>query len=204
MGDEPPSYTSRYERRVNSWPWFDGRRGGRYHLAEDRPRDSILLALRGCHLRRCRVGPFRDFRHRVRASGGGHGGECDRRGPTHWMGGDLGGSDIQSRNRSSHPDVRVAGYVCGAVHDRHRRWTPHGPRPRVPRLHRRRANLGPRSRQANAFGGEAAGMSALGDKVALVTGSYRGIGAAIARVFTQHRELVEDSVLDVAASMAVW
>src|SRR5213078_2702743 len=203
MGDEPPSYTSRYERRVNSWSWFDCRRGGRYHLVEERPRDSILLALRGCHLRRCRVGPFRDFRHRVRASGGGHGGECDRRGPTHWMGGDLGGSDIQSRNRSSHPDVRVAGYVCGAVHDRHRRRTPNGPRPRIPCFHRGRADLGPRRRQANASGGETVGMSALGSKVALVTGSSRGIGAAIARVFAQNGAQVAVHGRDVAALSAV-
>src|SRR5438552_11643789 len=119
------------------------------------------------------------------------------------MGGDLGGSDIQSRNRSSHPDVRVAGYVCGAVHDRHRRWTPHGPRPRVPRFHRRRADLGPRRRQANASGGEIVGMSALGDKVALVTGSSRGIGAAIARVFAQNGAQVAVHGRDVAALSAV-
>ena len=46
-------------------------------------------------------------------------------------------------------------------------------------------------------------MSALGDKVALVTGSSRGIGAAIARVFAQNGAQVAVHGRDVAALCAV-
>ena len=46
-------------------------------------------------------------------------------------------------------------------------------------------------------------MSALGDKVALVTGSSRGIGAAIARVFAQNGAQVAVHGRDVAALSAV-
>src|SRR5207302_8823331 len=83
------------------------------------------------------------------------------------------------------------------------RRTPHGPRPRIPCFHRGRADLGPRRRQANAFGGETVGMRALDNKVALVTGSSRGIGAAIARVFAQNGAQVAVHGRDVAALSAV-
>ena len=46
-------------------------------------------------------------------------------------------------------------------------------------------------------------MSALGSKVALVTGSSRGIGAAIARVFAQNGAQVAVHGRDVAALSAV-
>src|SRR5256885_1263277 len=78
-----------------------------------------------------RTVPFRDSREWVRASRGRHGGERDCRGPARWFGDDLGGSGVHPRNRSSRSDVRVAGHPRGSVHDRHRRRTSHGARPRV-------------------------------------------------------------------------
>src|SRR6267143_56891 len=180
-----------------------GRKGKCSSDSQDRPSDSALPAFRGRQLRGGRFGSFRYPHPWLRASRGGHRGECDRGGPACRFGGDLDGPSVHARNRSGHTDVCAARHAGWSVHDHHWRRTSHGTRHRLPRFDRGRSDLGPRRGETDAVGSEAVGMSRLDNKVALVTGSSRGIGAAIALLFAQNGAKVAVHGRDVAALSAV-
>src|SRR5439155_1399598 len=90
------------------------------------------------------------------------------------------------------------------VHDRDRHRAEDGPRSRHPCDHGPRASVGPRRRGEGprwSCGGVV--VKRLGGKVAWVTGSSRGIGAAIARLFAREGALVAVHGRDPEALSAV-
>src|SRR5919204_408149 len=89
------------------------------------------------------------------------------------------------------PRVRLGRHVRRRLRDCGRLRSPDDPRPGHPRCDDRRAGRGPDRRRASAEHlCEGAGVKRLEGKVAWVTGSSRGIGAAIARLFAKEGALV--------------
>src|SRR5207247_7797781 len=77
-------------------------------------------------------------------------------------------------------------YVRGPVHYHNRHLANDGPRSRHPRDHGDRAGVGPGRRRARPpRSGGGVFVKRLDGKIAWVTGSSRGIGAAIARLFAR-------------------